>query len=572
LKRLVILLVVVAAATVAWVLALPPRAPEAAAPLPAGVRAPARGAIHVHTRRSDGSGTVESIAAAAARAGLQFVILTDHGDATRQPARPAYESGVLMIDAVEISTDGGHLVALGLPQAPYPLAGEPRDVVEDVARLGGFGIAAHPTSAKPELRWSEWSVPVGGLEWLNMDSEWRDESRLTLARAFLTYPARPSESVAALLDGAEEALRIWDEQAATRRIVAVAAADAHARLGLRSLGEPYESRALLALPSYESVFRAFSIALPGVALGGAGAGDAAGDAAAVIAAIRDGRVYSTVTAVGGPAAFDFSATADAHVTPMGGALPMIDTVTLHVAVQVPGAARLVLRRNGVEAMSTASAAFDYTATEPGAYRVEVLLPGAPGQPPVPWIVSNPIYVGVPGALAPPPPAPVPSVAPREATVRYGDGPASDWSVEVGAQSKAVIDRLKAVAGDELGFRFGLGGAESDSPYAAMVMPAGPIDGFGRLLFTAHASRPMRISVQLRAPGTTAGERWRRSVFLDTTTREITIAFDDMRPAGVTSTPRPDLARVQSVLFVVDTVNAVTGTNGQFVIDDVKYAR
>jgi hypothetical protein len=30
--------------------------------------------------------------------------------------------------------------------------------------------------------------------------------------------------------------------------------------------------------------------------------------------------------------------------------------------------------------------------------------------------------------------------------------------------------------------------------------------------------------------------------------------------------------VQSVLFVVDTVNAGTGSNGQFVIDDVKYAR
>ena len=29
----------------------------------------------------------------------------------------------------------------------------------------------------------------------------------------------------------------------------------------------------------------------------------------------------------------------------------------------------------------------------GAYRVEVSLPGAPGQPPIPWLLSNPIYVG-----------------------------------------------------------------------------------------------------------------------------------------------------------------------------------
>src|SRR5262245_34991309 len=72
------------------------------------------GAYHVHSNRSDGSGTVDEIAAAAARAGLQFVILTDHGDATRAPEPPAYRHGVLIIDAVEISSVAGHIVALNL--------------------------------------------------------------------------------------------------------------------------------------------------------------------------------------------------------------------------------------------------------------------------------------------------------------------------------------------------------------------------------------------------------------------------------------------------------------------------
>ena len=48
------------------------------------------GAFHVHSTRSDGIGDREAIAAAAARAGLQFVVITDHGDATRQPDPPAY--------------------------------------------------------------------------------------------------------------------------------------------------------------------------------------------------------------------------------------------------------------------------------------------------------------------------------------------------------------------------------------------------------------------------------------------------------------------------------------------------
>ena len=83
---------------------------------------------------------------------------------------------------------------------------------------------------------------------------------------------------------------------------------------------------------------------------------------------------------------------------------------------------------------------------------------------------------------------------------------------------------------------------------------------------------MRMSVQLRAPGGTDGERWQRSVYLDEMTREITIYFDDMRPAGPTRTERPPLDAIDSVLFVVDTVNTALGSNGRVWIDDVKYAR
>src|SRR5580765_1121732 len=117
-------------------------------PAPAGLSRGVRGVIHVHTRRSDGTGSVEEVTRATAAAGLQFVIVTDHGDGTRTPDLPDYRDGVLYIDAVEISTTNGHLVALGLPKAPYPLAGDGRDVLEDVHRLGGIAIAAHPESPK----------------------------------------------------------------------------------------------------------------------------------------------------------------------------------------------------------------------------------------------------------------------------------------------------------------------------------------------------------------------------------------------------------------------------------------
>src|SRR5262245_32403885 len=227
--RWVVMLALLAGATTCFVL-LPP--PAQTLVVTGTLKPPLRGAIHVHTRRSDGTGTVDDIAAAASRAGLAFVIFTDHGDGSREPERPVYRHGVLCIDAVEISTAAGHVVALDLPRSPYPLGGEARDVVADIDRLGGMAIAAHPFSMKPELRWTDWSTPIDGLEWVNGDSEWRDESFGSLSRALLTYPFRRSGTLSSLLDRPAQSLEKWDGLTATRPTVSVAAADAHARIGL----------------------------------------------------------------------------------------------------------------------------------------------------------------------------------------------------------------------------------------------------------------------------------------------------------------------------------------------------
>src|SRR5271155_2064592 len=121
----------VAAVAVLFVLALPPRRLA----LPAFADGTVPGLIHIHSNRSDGLGSPEEIAAAAARAGLTFIVFTDHGDATRVPDPPAYRSNVLCLDGVEISPTQGHYVAIDMPVSPYPLAGEARDVVDDVRRL-----------------------------------------------------------------------------------------------------------------------------------------------------------------------------------------------------------------------------------------------------------------------------------------------------------------------------------------------------------------------------------------------------------------------------------------------------
>src|SRR6185503_9029013 len=149
------------------------------------------------------------------------------------------------------------------PASPYPLGGEPRDVIEDVHRLGGFGVAAHPDSPKSELRWREWSAPFDGIELLNPDTSWRVwaeqarsgdpnaagakwPARRRLFAALAGYPFRSAETIARLARPAGTVMSQWAAIAASRRVVTIAGVDAHARLDLRD--DPQDSRYSLPIP------------------------------------------------------------------------------------------------------------------------------------------------------------------------------------------------------------------------------------------------------------------------------------------------------------------------------------
>jgi len=558
------LLALAVAAGVAVFVLLPPRTLTIA---PSAQATPIlRGAMHVHTTNSDGSGTPDDVAAAAARAGLRFVILTDHGDATRTPDRPQYRSGVLTIDAVEVSTAGGHVIALGLPKAPYPLRGEPDDVLEDLQRLGAMAIVAHPTSLKADLVWrgsaGPSSRPFDGVEWLNGDSEWRDERFASLSRILLTYWFRAPESLALILDRPESALELWDRATRTHSVVGLSGSDAHAKIG----GDlDHGGPAAVHLPSYEQVFRTFSLGLPGVVL----SGDAPADARAVIAAIRAGHVFTAIDAFAQPARLAFTASGSGISGQAGDRVAAGDQLVLHAEVDAPDLApTLTLFRDGTVAGTVVGSRLDYEADGvPAVYRVEATLPVRRGGGPLaPWLVSNPIYVGpaVPWAL----PASPPPVASK---VIYKDG-ASPLAVEHSDLSDGAVTVVRAEGGTQLSLRFALGGKLSDAPFVAFASDTPDIGSYTAVSFTGRASRPMRISVQLRAsPGQGSG-RWRKSVYLDQDVRTVTLPFSEFRPTVNGLPPAPPLTSITSLLFVLDTLNTALGSNGEFLIDSLAFVR
>jgi len=76
---------------------------------------------------------------------------------------------------------------------------------------------------------------------------------------------------------------------------------------------------------------------------------------------------------------------------------------------------------------------------------------------------------------------------------------------------------------------------------------------------------MRVSVQIRLPGGTEGQRWRKSIYIDQTPRTFHIKLADLEPVDRRTTLRPITTKVQSILLVIDTINAKTGSGGEVVL-------
>jgi hypothetical protein len=454
-----------------------------------------------------------------------------------------------MIDGVEISTTGGHYAVAGMASAPYPISGEARDVVDDVRRLGGVGVVAHGDSQKPELRWDDWSAPFDGLEWLNFDSEWRARSRFQIARALAGYFIRGPETLASLMTRPVATLLRWDDAASRRDVFVISGSDAHGRL-----------------PTYDDCFRT---ATTRVELAASLGSDAEVDAASILSALRSAHHYTVVDAAAIPGTFSFVGRQGDRVAHQGDTLADGEPLTLEVHAGLPPGGRIVLLRDGVVVSESGEPQMVYQARgDRCVYRVEVRLQHDDDVP-VPWIVSNPIYVGGRAAIGPA--AEVPIVAATDAML---PGPGiGRWTTERDRSSDAALAHAAAAGERQLVFRYSLGPGLPTSQFAALVgsIPSGALPRYDRLTFTASADRPLRMAVELRPGGRDNPPRWTRSVYLDRTSRAVTIVFDDMRAIPGSVATRLPLNAIDALMFVIDTNNTAPGTHGEIRFSRIAFA-
>ena len=169
---------------------------------PTGVPNHFVGAYHVHSARSHDSKVPPQVwAAAAARAGLDFIVLTDHNV---EPQRPQMIDGVLVLFEREASTPHGHRVD-----------------------LGGRAIAAHPTD--PKRPWLGPLHEMSGLEIASTSASVRrcgGFAYLNLLPALFVGLLRPEAGLLQIYDRDQRALDLWDHEP-HRPFAGLCSADAH---------------------------------------------------------------------------------------------------------------------------------------------------------------------------------------------------------------------------------------------------------------------------------------------------------------------------------------------------------
>lgn len=345
------------------------------------------GNLHIHTSASDGSGDHNEVAQAAARAGLDFIIITDHD--VYLPEKQGWKGPVLVLVGEELraraDSPGNHYLVLNAGEEMRDEAGEPQHLIDAVSERGGLGFIAHPVehagaiSGEKTYNWQEWYTKgFTGIEIWNYMSEFK--SYLSSLFTALLYVLAPKLAIRGPFVATMAA---WDDALAEGDVWAIGGSDAHAQTYRKG---PLSRQVF----SYEHLFRAVNTH---VLVKEPWNGDLTHDAGLIYTALGSGKAFVAYDALAPARGFDFTAVWQGQTYAMG------DTFTLpaetpdeeiRFEVMAPHPAHLRLIRNGLVIAQARGMHLVYTTREPGVYRVEAyrhyhLRDRG-------WIYSNPIRV------------------------------------------------------------------------------------------------------------------------------------------------------------------------------------
>ncbi len=346
------------------------------------------GVIHVHTKASDGSGTVAEVMAAAEKVNLSFIAITDHNVAMTQSDLAEDPPDLPIISGVELSTSAGHFLALGIPPSwVQPKTKDDRVLLAAARDVGAFRVLAHPFH--PHTPWTDWKTSdFDGMEIWNEDAAWRQSNFFELMDALLLYGVNDQLALVRLANTPDENFAKWDELLQQRPVAGICAADTHARVRL-AFGKDWR------FPGYVPSLKVARehVLLPPDAGGG---NPALASADEIVDALKKGHSFCGLDSLYPADGFSFRVSSGNGSGGPGDFLHWTGAARIQISTPSgPSLPLIKIFRDGREIDEQQSRTIDEPIAGPGRYRTEVFLrqPGLSGfRRWTLWVFTNPVYV------------------------------------------------------------------------------------------------------------------------------------------------------------------------------------
>jgi hypothetical protein len=341
------------------------------------------GAIHVHSRYSDSQARIGYIIECARKAGLDYLVMTDHNDIRAlHDGWQGWHDDLLLIIGCEVTSTSGHAVVLGIDEAFDWKFSDPETYLPQVRSMGGDAFIAHPErSDRGKLYRSRSSWPklktdaYAGVEIWSYAHDFMDWA---LPWRVISALRNPDHAIAG---PHPNILRAWDGEARRRHSVGIGALDAHEyRFPI-----PYVRWSPLKVMSTEYLFRTVRThaLVPSVT------GEARADVAAIRAALVGGQCYTSYDLIGDARGMSFAARSeDGRTIQMGEEVVRHgeERRELEFVAHVPLESEIRLIRDGEAIVRERGTELVHRDKRAGVYRIEVRLGGRP------WVFTNHVYV------------------------------------------------------------------------------------------------------------------------------------------------------------------------------------
>jgi hypothetical protein len=331
------------------------------------------GAVHIHSTHSDGAKSIDEIIPIASRAGLDYILISDHMTLEGlNRGKEGFYDDLLVLIGYEIhdSDHHNHYLAFGLKEVLPPEL-SPEEYVSEVKRRGGLGVIAHPDEVRQLLKkfpcypWTAWEAQgFDGIEIWNQMSEWMEGlTRLNILKMVI-HPRRMLRSPTARI------LRIWDDLNQERPVVGLGGIDVH--------GYPYRLGPLeLTIFPYKVQFRSIRTHL---LLREPLSRDLTEAREQVYRAIRGCNVFISNYRWGDARGFLFGVEVNGRIKLPGEKVPL--SPGAKIVCRSPRRARLRLMLRGEAIQETSGTHLEYLPDKPGNYRLEAYVRGRG------WVFTN----------------------------------------------------------------------------------------------------------------------------------------------------------------------------------------